>query len=211
MKTWKRYERYLHSGEWHVHTSYTDGKNSVGELCEQALSLGIPLIVFTEHVRREMSYDLGRLLEDIDDARSEYPGLIILSGAEAKVLPDGRLDAGDSVLDRVDYPAFSFHSFPKDRSLYLRCLSQALEHERVNAWCHPCEFLRRHGIALSDEELGAIFDLMARKDVLLEINGKHRLPEKNWLKRARDAGVRTVIGSDVHELADFRYREQSLG
>jgi DNA polymerase (family 10)/putative hydrolase len=209
MKAWQRYERYLACGEWHVHTCYTDGKNSVQELCQEASRRGIPLVAFTEHVRREPGYDIDRLLDDIAAARRTFPGLVILSGVEAKVLPDGSLDVREDVLDRVDYPAFSFHSFPPDRALYLKCLESAMRQERVNAWCHPGLFLRKHGMSLTREELERIFRLMARCGVLLEVNGKYGLPNEGWITLAGALGVRMVRGSDVHALEDFGRREQA--
>lgn len=45
MKRWKRYRAQLHTGDWHVPTSYADGKNTVFEYCkkhrkkDQSLSL----------------------------------------------------------------------------------------------------------------------------------------------------------------------------
>lgn len=209
MKTWRRYEKYLLSGEWHVHTSYTDGSCDVLELCQRAIDRGIPLLAITEHVRKNISYDFDRLLDDIESARQEYPQLIILSGAEAKVLPDGTLDVADEVLEKVDYPAFSFHGFPRDKDLYLECLNSSISHYRVNAWCHPCEFLRKTGIALNDIELCRIFRLMKEKDVLLELNGRYGLPEKSWIAKAREIGVRFVTGSDIHDAGDFSRRNRT--
>lgn len=91
-KNWMGYEKYLQSGEWHVHTDYVDGENSVDEYCKRAVELRIPLIVFTEHVRRVLTYNYQDLVEEIMRARENYPELIILTGCEAKVLENGSLD-----------------------------------------------------------------------------------------------------------------------
>lgn len=208
MKVWRKHERFLSSGEWHVHTSYTDGENSVQELCKQAMGIGIPLISFTEHVRKDLDYDIDSLLEEIDRARDMFPGLIILSGAEAKVLPDGSLDADDDVLRKVDYPTFSFHSFPRDKELYLRCLKNAIQDRRVNTWDHPGLFLKKNGMTLSEAEVEEVFRLMRDNGVLLEINGKHGLPPAEWIAAARQWGVKTVRGDDIHRLEDFENRKK---
>jgi DNA polymerase (family 10)/putative hydrolase len=123
-------------------------------------------------------------------------------------LPDGSLDVSDDILCRVDYPAFSFHGFPHDRALYLKCLENAIRQERVNAWCHPGLFLRKSGLELTELELTRIFRLMARYNVLLEVNGKYGLPEESWIALAGALGVRMVRGSDVHAIDDFSRREK---
>ena len=72
--------------------------------------MNVPLLAFTEHVRKNLDYDFNDLLDDIEKAREEFD-LIILSGVEAKVLADGDLDVEDWILKEVDYSIFAFHSF----------------------------------------------------------------------------------------------------
>jgi DNA polymerase (family 10)/putative hydrolase len=208
MKPWRKYERFLMAGEWHVHTSYTDGRQSVHEACSKASELGIPLISFTEHVRKYLAYDYNRLLGDVEDARKEFPGLRILAGVEAKVLPDGGLDIDDDLLGQVDYPTFAFHSFPQDKELYFRRLKEAIQSPHVCAWDHPGLFERKSGILLDDDELAEVFRLMKGNDVLLEANGKYDLPERAWIHKALGMGVRIVRGTDIHGPDDFGNREK---
>lgn len=200
MKTWRKYEEYLTTGEWHVHTSYTDGENTVFELCRAAVDLGIPLIAFTEHVRRELTYDFNSLLADIERARGEFPELIILSGVEAKVLPDCSLDVCEDIIREVDYPIFAFHSFPDDLELYIRCLKEVIKNRYVNTWAHPGLFLKGRGLTLEEETVREILGLMKRSDVLLEVNSKYNLPPGSWLGLAEKMGVKVVRGDDIHSL-----------
>lgn len=201
MKTWRKYLDYLSVAEWHIHTSYSDGRDGISDYCRRAVEIGIPLVAFTEHVRRNLSFDFKLFLEDIEAAREQHD-LIILSGCEAKVLPSGELDADESVLRAVDYPIFSFHSFPSDLELYAKCLKKVLKNSHVNAWAHPGT-LAQEKIDLPDSELEEIFLLMEDRDVLLEINRKYGLPKERWLKMAEDFGVKTVKGSDVHRIEEL--------
>ena len=98
MKICEKYKHFLFKGEWHIHTSYTDGKNTVLEYTEKAIELGIPLLAFTEHVRLNIEYNYDELLNDILIVKQKYPELIILSGIEAKILPDGKLDCPLDIL-----------------------------------------------------------------------------------------------------------------
>ena len=63
MKKWRKYQSYLTSGDWHIHTNYTDGENSIEDYCERALKNGLELIAFTEHVRRDLDYAFGQFID----------------------------------------------------------------------------------------------------------------------------------------------------
>ena len=207
MKTWQRYKEYLLRGEWHVHTNYTDGKNTVEELCTEAERRDIPLIAFTEHVRKNLRYNFEDLLSDIERAREEHPSLIILSGIEAKVLPDGTLDVSDDIIKIVDYPIFAYHSFPNDLDLYLSTLEKVIRENRyVNAWAHPGLFFKKKNIEYELADMRTIFKLLKERDILMEINYKYNLPFEEWIIEAKKVGVSFVYGGDIHSLEDFNRR-----
>ncbi len=197
MKTWKKYSQYLLSGEWHIHTSYTDGENSVDDYCKRAVELGIPLVAFTEHVRHSLSYDFNAYLEDIDRAQQQYD-LIVLSGCEAKILPDGTLDVDDSILKQVDYPIFAFHSFPKNIDVYLDALYNVLKNPYINAWAHPGLFLKRNNLSLPEDALNLILKLLRDNEVLIELNAKYNTPPGPWIDLASQYHVNFVRGGDCH-------------
>ncbi len=199
MKTWHRYEHHTLSGEWHIHTTYTDGGNSVAEYCEVASDYGIPLLAFTEHVSIELTYDFNEFLEEIDSARSQYD-LIILSGCEAKVLPDGSLNVSDSVIGEVDYPIFSFHSFPGDLALFLESLERVFQDRRVNTWAHPGRLPVRQNLEIDSEALQAIMKQMKHNNILLEVNRRYGLPKNEWVEEAKRIGLNLFRGSDVHSI-----------
>lgn len=199
MKTWEKYSDFLLKGEWHVHTCYTDGKNNIDEYCQKAVDISLPLIAFTEHVRKNLDYDFHSFLNDIEVAKEKYD-LIILSGCEAKVLPDGELDVSTDVLKKIDYPIFAFHSFPKDINLYLDSLKKVIKNKYINAWAHPGLFLKKYSFELDNYELNDIFSLMKTENILLEVNAKYSLPLQEWLLLANRLDVKCVKGSDVHSI-----------
>ncbi|KKG29104.1 histidinol phosphatase [Methanosarcina mazei] len=199
MKTWEKYSDFLLKGEWHVHTCYTDGKNNIDEYCQKAVDIGLPLIAFTEHVRKNLDYDFHSFLSDIEIAKEKYD-LIILSGCEAKVLPYGELDVSTGVLKEIDYPIFAFHSFPKDTDLYFESLKKVLKNRYMNTWAHPGAFLMKNGLELPEEQLVDIFHSMNKMDVLLEINNKYQVPSDIWKNLSSKLGVKFVKGSDVHNV-----------
>ncbi len=211
MKTWKKYENFLISGEWHVHTAYTDGHNTVEELCEEAERRGIPLIAFTEHVRRKLNYSFEDLLYDIERAKEEHPSLVILSGVEAKVLPDGSLDVSEDIIREVDYPVFAFHSFPDDLATYVDALHAVINGGKAHTWAHPGVFLIKHNFDPYSIPVEKIIRLLKENDILLEINGKYNLPFKQWIAIACKYNVKFVCGSDIHRISEFDRRTNICG
>lgn len=206
MKTWKKYESYLLEGEWHIHTNYTDGKCTIFEYCEKAVQIGIPLLAFTEHVRKCIEYDFEDFIANFEKAKDDFD-LILLSGCEAKVLPDGELDVEEQILREIDYPIFAFHSFPDDINKYVECLKNVLKNKYINAWAHPGSFLLRHNLKLPEDHLVEVLKLMNRHEVLFELNSKHRLPE-NWKNAAKKYNVKMVKGSDAHCAKDLEISRQ---
>ena len=198
MKIWKRYIPYLSSGSWHIHTNLTDGKNNILEYCEEAIKRKIPLLAFTEHVRKELNYDFDNFLEEIEIARDKFPELIILSGCETKVLSDGSLDIDNNLIKKIEYRIFAYHTFPKDRKLYLITLKKVIRNKYICTWAHPGLFLKSNAFEIKKEELVEIFKLMKKNNVLLEKNKKYNLPPESWITEAKKLGVLLVRGNDAH-------------
>jgi DNA polymerase (family 10)/putative hydrolase len=209
MKRWMKYEDYLMRGEWHIHTNYTDGKNSVREYCKKAAKLGLHLIAFTEHVRRDLTYNFDDFAKEIENARKEYRDLIILTGCEAKVLEEGRLDVSEKVIEECDVVLMAFHSFPNSKRKYVTALREALCDPRVDVWAHPGlspinAHANQNHLKLSDEEFIKALDIAKRNDVLIEINRKYKLPPRRLMNTAEKHGVKFVRGSDVHRVRDLK-------
>ena len=199
MKNWERYREYLETGDFHVHTDYTEGSHNILELCEQAIMNNLKLIAFTEHVRKVIFYDFDAFLADIDSARQRYPKLRILSGCEASVTDtEGSLDVSQGVLENIDIVVASFHSFPYGhKAEFLSALYSALKNPRVDIWGHPATFLRN--VNLTVTETMDIINACKSNSVLIEdslapVYRTH--PE--FIKLANELGALTVRNSDAH-------------
>ncbi len=209
MKIWRAFRQYLSTGQWHVHTNFTDGENSVLEYAESAVSLNVPLLAFPEHVRTELDYSFEQLLYEIERARAAFPQLIILSGCEAKVLPDGTLDCRPEILEKVDYRLFAFHAFPSEVETYLYALNKVLNEAPVDAWAHPGLFFEKHkDLHLDDDELRRIFQVLEQKEILLEDNFKYKLPNKKWIMKYIETTKNNLFisGGDIHSVAELYAR-----
>jgi len=198
MKKWQRYSRYLATGDWHCHTRYTDGRNTVMEMCGQAQKNGLELIAFTEHVRRKLSYDFSRLEADVEKARKKFPKLKILVGCEAKVLDArGSLDVSEETLRKCDIVLGTFHSFPSTDKMELESgLRNMLKNPDVDIWTHPITFFQQ--CPLCEKDVYDIIRLCIKGNVLVENNIKPRYRSPKLIAECRRMGAKTVTGSDAH-------------
>lgn len=204
MKRKIKYEDTL-CGDFHVHTVYIDGKNTITEYCQKALQNNLKVIAFTEHVRKKLTYNYDDFLSDIFQAKSEFDDVKILSGCEAKVLNiNGELDAPEEVLDQCDVVIGVFHGFKwKEKKSYLAALKAMLRNPTVDIWGHPTLFAKRHNIKLEEEELKEIIDICIGQGILIERNLKYNLPDIDFIKLAINKGAKFVMGSDAHSVSEL--------
>jgi putative hydrolase len=230
MKRWEKYSAFLESGDWHCHTRYTDGRNTVAEMCRQAGSNGLKLIAFTEHVRKTLTYDFDKLVQDVKRARNNHPGMEILVGCEAKVLDSsGSLDVDEGTLDKCDIVLATFHSFPHtplnesgtfDRRRLLspsshgrlpsreeleKALAGMISNPLVDIWIHPITFFQK--CPMCEKDIRQMVELCIKNKVLIEDNMKPRYRSPHFINYCRKAGARIAIGSDAHSVEDLRVLE----
>lgn len=203
MKRWHKYEDYLLKGDWHVHTNYTDGKNTIYEYCEQAEKNGLELIAFTEHVRRSLDYNFDEFLTDIYAAKDRFD-LEILAGCETKVLDSkGTLNISDEVLKECEIVLGAFHRFePVEKDAYITALKNMLSNPDVDIWAHPTLFTKNK-FALSIVDINNILNLSLQYEILIEKNMKYNLPGGIFLKIASNLGCKFVTGSDAHQVNEL--------
>ncbi len=210
MTKWQKYSKYLDTGDWHCHTKYTDGRNSVMEMCRQADKNGLELIAFTEHVRKRLTYDFGRLVKDVKNARKKFPKLRILVGCEAKVLDrEGRLDVSQETLKKCDIVLATFHSFPhSDKKDLERALKNMLRNPDVDIWTHSITFFQK--CPLCEKDVYEIIRLCIKNNVLIENNIRPRYKCPRLIEACRKMGAKIVTGSDAHGAEDLRILKQRL-
>ena len=75
-------------------------------------ALGYEYIAITDHSERAAASrtlgaieDVARQRDEIESLRAALPGMTILHGIEVDILPDGRLDFADAVLEQLRHRA----------------------------------------------------------------------------------------------------------
>ncbi len=198
-------------GMVHCHTTYSDGKNSIEEMALAADALGMRYLTLTDHSQAAF-YASGvkpdRLKAQWDEiARvQEKVKVKLLRGTESDILVDGALDYPDEILEQMDVVIASIHSRMKmDEETMTRRLVTAMRHPLFKIWGHALGRLlqQRPPFACRVEE---VLDAIATSRAAIEINGDpHRLDmEPRWLREARKRGIRFVISTDAHSVADLQ-------
>src|SRR6266403_652107 len=104
-------------GDMQMHTTASDGKNSIEEMALAAKKLGYEYIALTDHskaVTVANGLDEKRTLEQIKKIRAANAaglGIRVLASSEVDVLKDGKLDLDDEVLAQLDVVLVSVHSY----------------------------------------------------------------------------------------------------
>lgn len=203
-------------GDVHMHTTETDGKNSIAEMAEAAMARGYEYIAITDHSKAlafANGLDDTRALEHIRRIRevdAQTEGIRILAGIEVDILADGSLDLSDEVLAEMDLVIASVHShFNMERAEMTERLLRAVANPHVSILGHPTGRLqlRRDAYPVDMEQL---LQAAARHKVAMELNSYPDRLDLNdvHLRMAREHGVKIVINTDAHHtwhLEKMRY------
>jgi DNA polymerase (family X) len=193
----------------HMHTTWSDGAYTLEEMTEAAIYKGYEYIVITDHsksLRVANGLTEDRLLQQqqkIKELNKEYMGkLHIFSGVEMDILPDGRLDYEDDVLEQLDFVIAAIHSsFSQSEEQIMHRLETAMRHPKVRLIAHPTGRIigKREGYRVNLERL---MDLALETGTALELNANpHRLDlSAEWIKRGREKGLKFCINTDAHSL-----------
>jgi DNA polymerase (family X) len=195
-------------GDVHMHTTASDGRNSIREMAEAAVECGYKYIAITDHSKFlgvTNGLDEKRALEQIKQVREVDQAMKdrirVFTGIEVDILADGALAMDDEVLAQMDVVIASVHSrFEQSREEMTARVLGAIENPYVRILGHPTGrlLLRREPFAL---DLGAVLRRAAELGVAMEHNAA---PERldlcdRDLRLAKELGCRIVINSDSHD------------
>jgi DNA polymerase (family 10) len=198
-------------GDLQMHTTATDGKNSIGEMAQKGKEMGYAYIAITDHskaVRVAGGLDekeLARHLREIEKVNGRAAGFRLLKGVEVDILPDGSLDLRDDILKECDVVLASVHSrFAMEEKEMTRRIVQALKNPHVNILAHPTGrlILEREGYKVNLRE---VFQASLDYGVILEINAyPDRLDLRDADARmAKEMGAKLVISTDAHSVSQM--------
>jgi DNA polymerase (family X) len=200
-------------GDLQMHTTASDGKNSIEEMAEAARELGHEYIAITDHskaVTVANGLDEKRMaahIKKIHAANQRGLAIRILAGAEVDILKDGSLDYSDELLAQLDVVVCSIHSyFNLDRATMTERMLAAIENPYTQIIAHPTGrlLLRRDPF---DYDMEKTLDACAKHGVAMECNSyPDRLDLKDvYLRMCKERGVKVVISTDSHTTGNLPF------
>lgn len=206
-------------GVFHVHTVFSDGLASIGDLVESCRRRGWSYLGIADHSRSAyyahgLKIDaIERQLREIDALNAEYPDFTIFKGIESDILKDGSLDYPDEILYRFDFVVASIHSgFKMTEAEATNRLLTAMSNPYVTMLGHPTGriLLGREGYPV---DLKQIISAAKEYRVILELNANpYRLDlDWRWCRLAKEQGVMIAINPDAHNLENLGYVRFGVG
>jgi len=198
-------------GDLQMHTTSSDGRDSLPAMVRAAGERGYEYIAITDHspaVRVARGLDaegFRKQWKAIDRLNQQGGKTRVLKSAEVDILADGSLDLDDETLRGFDLVTVSVHSaFDLSAEKQTRRILRALRHPAVHILAHPTARLlgERAGIKADWDQL---FRAAAGLGVWLEVNAQPSRLDLDDLasRQAVGLGVTLTIGSDAHSVAEL--------
>jgi len=193
-------------GDLHLHTTLSDGRNTLEEMAAAGRERGYAYMAITDH---SASHGFGdhvtaeRLRQRIEEVRAWNEGVRgfrLLAGSEINIGMDGTLDYPDEVVEALDWVVASVHtSFAISEKAMTKRVLAAIENPLVDCIGHLTGRLigRREPYGIDVE---AVAEAAARTGTMLEINGNpnRRDLSEHHARLAAEAGVKIVLNTDAH-------------
>ncbi|WP_440945809.1 DNA polymerase/3'-5' exonuclease PolX [Methanosarcina sp. T3] len=205
-------------GDLHLHTNYSEGKDSLETMVKKAEDMGYEYIAVTDHSRSQriahgMQIDtLKEQWKEIEKLSKRFR-IKILRGSEVEVLKDGSLDYPDEILKELDIVVGAVHSgfSSSEREMTGRIVT-ALENRHLDILAHPSGRLlgKREAYAVN---FGTIFEVAAANGKVMEINSQPSRLDLNdeLILRAKEYGLKFCISTDSHSVSDLASMRYGLG
>jgi putative hydrolase len=209
-------------GDYHLHSTYSDGHSSVEEMVMAASLAGLEEVCLADHGPRnfavgvESAQTLLQIKEEIKSLREEYTGLQIYAGVEANIISlDGKLDVEREVIAKLDLLIAGLHSyvwpeglsdvpwilgnqavkvFPFRKNRLKNANTKAL----VEAiYRYEPDIISHPGLKM-EINIAEVGRACLEKDTLWEINAGHKHPGYKEVREIARLGVEFVVNSDAH-------------
>jgi DNA polymerase (family 10) len=201
------------AGAVHVHSTWSDGQDSLLAMAQSAQARGFSWMTVSDHGESAAyAHGLGRdrleqQWKEIERVAGQVRPMRLLRAVEADILEEGGLDDCGGAIDQLDVVIGSIHQRHKqDREAMTRRLVKVMGHPRMQIMGHPTgRLLDRRPPCPADWD--AVFDAAVGRGVVLEVNGSpNRLDlSPDHVREILARGGKLVLSSDAHAMDELGY------
>ncbi len=209
-------------GDLQMHTTETDGKNTLDEMVDAARARGYAYACITDHsqgLKIVRGMDESRLLQqggeivrvNAELVRSGDRDFRVLHGIEMNLSPEGEGDMDPEALARLDLVLGAFHSSLRLLEDQTDRYVAGVRNPTIDVLAHPTT--RRFGgrLGLRADWL-KVFEAAAAAGHAVEIDGspaRQDLPVE-LIRVALETDVLFSIGSDAHNIGELAFLEYGI-
>lgn len=193
-------------GDLHVHSTWSDGHNTIAQMAQAARAKGYKYLAVSDHSPRlrvaggVTPEDLKKKKKEIEELNAGTKGFHILFGTEVEIDSEGNLDYNKAILSEFDFVIAAIHSgFEQSSGQLTKRLVKVCQNKYVHAIAHPT------GVHLGkrepyDFDFPEVCKAAVDNNVCLEINAFPIRLDLNGANvyHARKYGVKFVVDTDAH-------------
>ena len=214
----ERAPREQYRGDLQMHSTWSDGTQSLNDLVNEAISRGYDYCAVTDH-----SYGLaiagGLSMErfreqhqEIDRLNAQHKGRFrLLKGVEANILADGSLDMTTDELAKMEIVVAAPHAVLRAAHDQTDRMIRAVQTPGVHILGHPTG--RRYGDRPGvSADWPRIFAAAKTANVAVEIDGDPSRQDIDYelARSAVAAGCLFALDTDAHSVPEFDYVDTAI-
>jgi histidinol phosphatase-like PHP family hydrolase len=210
--------RKAYRGDLQMHSTYSDGSQTLADIVEGGLARGYSFCAVTDHsyglpIARGVS--MTRLADqhrEIDELNDRYRDRFrLIKGIEANIRADGSVDMTPAELRRLELVVAAPHSGLRTSADQTGRMLAAVRTPGVNILGHPRGRMygSRPGVSA---DWRRVFEAAAESGVAVEIDGdpSRQDIDHDLARIAVEAGCLFALDSDAHSVQELRYVETAI-
>lgn len=201
-------------GDFHTHTDFSDGVNTLEEMVKAANDLGYEYYGISDHAPsvssrgyKEVMNIINTQHRCIEQLSDSYKNLSLYFGYEVNILNDATLALPNEILEKLDYVIASIHtSFSQSKDEITNRLVSALKNPYVTILGHPSGRLINQRDAC-EVDWNAVFEAAIKYDKIIEINSQPQRLDltDDLVYEAIKKGVKLIVSTDAHSTDSLNY------
>lgn len=199
----------------HIHSTYTDGKDSIADIVKQAEAINLDTIAITDHIRESSTY-FDEYMQEIEMIRKSSK-INIMIGFEARIKNfKGEVDVAKEVCEKSDIKIASVHRFTIGDKLYnpnlfTKEIAQGLELEitlaglankdkKFNVLGHPGGMSLKYFNEFPLDYFEQIVEECKKNNIAFDLNSEYHRSVYPELKKILEKYNPLIsLGSDAHD------------